>query len=86
MSPKKTGTSEPSAGKVTPRAARTSRKMPAPPKGPRAWLTTANMGLGHQRAAYPLRDIAEGGIITLGKAENTSPSEQRLWERLRKSY
>jgi len=44
------------------------------------------MGLGHQRAAYPLRDIAEGGIITLGKAENTSPSEQRLWERLRKSY
>ncbi len=90
MSPKKTGTPEPRARKGrTPRA--TARRAPAQPnsaagRAPRAWLTTANMGLGHQRAAYPLRDIAEGGIITLGKAENTSPSEQRLWERLRKSY
>jgi hypothetical protein len=44
------------------------------------------MGLGHQRAAYPLRDIAEEGLMTLGRAENTSPSEHKLWERLRKSY
>src|SRR5271157_6102647 len=52
----------------------------------RAWVATADMGLGHQRAAYPLRDIAEGGLITLGKAENTSNGEHKLWERLRRSY
>ena len=52
----------------------------------KAWVITANMGLGHQRAAWPLRHIAEGGIITLGKDENTSPAEQKLWHRLRASY
>ena len=44
------------------------------------------MGLGHQRAAYPLRDIAEGGLMTLGKADNTPEAEHKLWERLRRSY
>jgi len=74
------------------------RKAPAPkapaavksaapgPRLPRAWVATADMGLGHQRAAYPLRDIAVGGLITLGKADTTSPSEQKLWERMRQSY
>jgi hypothetical protein len=58
-----------------------------PPLSPlRAWVVTADMGLGHQRAAYPLRDIAEGGLMTLGKPENTSPAERKTWERLRKSY
>jgi hypothetical protein len=52
----------------------------------RAWVATADMGLGHQRAAYPLRDIAEGGLITLGKAENNSNGEHKAWERLRRSY
>ncbi|MGO9309029.1 MAG: DUF6938 domain-containing protein [Spirochaetia bacterium] len=52
----------------------------------RAWVATADMGLGHQRAAYPLRDIAEGGLITLGKAENNTNGEAKLWERLRRSY
>jgi hypothetical protein len=52
----------------------------------RAWVATADMGLGHQRAAYPLRDIAEGGLITLGKAENNTNGEAKLWDRLRRSY
>ena len=51
-----------------------------------AWVVTADMGLGHQRAAYPLRSIAEGGIMTLGKQHNTSPGEHKQWERLRRSY
>ncbi len=66
------------------------RARPARPAGqagaPRAWIVTADMGLGHQRAAWPLRDVAEGGIMTLGKASNTSPSEHRLWEQVRRSY
>ena len=57
-----------------------------PTETPRAWIVTADMGLGHQRGAWPLRDVAENGIMTLGKANNTSPSEHRLWEQLRRSY
>jgi hypothetical protein len=44
------------------------------------------MGLGHQRAAWPLRDVAEGGIMTLGRSDTTPPAEQKQWERLRRSY
>ena len=51
----------------------------------RAWVLTADMGLGHQRAAWPLRHIAHGGLVTVGK-DRTPPSEQKLWNRLRKSY
>jgi hypothetical protein len=51
-----------------------------------AWVVTADMGLGHQRAAYPLRHVAYDGIITLGKSNNTPPDEHKLWERMRKSY
>jgi hypothetical protein len=44
------------------------------------------MGLGHQRAAWPLRDLAEGGIMTLGRPENADAAEHMQWERLRKGY
>ena len=53
---------------------------------PRAWVVTADMGLGHQRAAWPLRDMAEDGIMTLGRQSNTDPAEHKQWERLRRSY
>ncbi|RKX78998.1 MAG: hypothetical protein DRP87_04650 [Spirochaetes bacterium] len=53
---------------------------------PRAWVVTVNMGLGHQRAAYPLRGIAEGRIITIGDDKSAYPEEKKLWNRLRKSY
>jgi hypothetical protein len=73
------------AAKPAPKSTATAT-TPRTAKLPRAWVATANMGLGHQRAAYPLRDIAEGGLITLGKAETTSASEQKLWETMRQSY
>jgi hypothetical protein len=72
------------AGKAVGRTA--SGRTPAGDGPVRAWVATADMGLGHQRAAYPLRDIAEGGLMTLGTADSTSASEHKLWERLRKSY
>jgi len=52
----------------------------------RAWVVTADMGLGHQRAAYPLAYMAEGGIITAGDPEFTDPAETKLWSCLRASY
>ena len=70
-----------------PAARRARLPQPAGPTvKPRAWIVTADMGLGHQRAAWPLRDVAEDGIMTLGKAGNTSPQEHRLWEQIRRSY
>lgn len=53
---------------------------------PRAWVVTIDMGLGHQRATYPLEHLAEKGIITVGKDASSYPEEQRLWTRLQKSY
>ncbi|MCD6122165.1 MAG: hypothetical protein J7K04_10040 [Spirochaetales bacterium] len=52
----------------------------------KAWVVTVDMGLGHQRATYPLKDIAEGGIITAGGKGFADDSEKKLWDRMRKSY
>lgn len=52
----------------------------------RAWVVSADMGLGHQRATSPLQCIAEEGILTTGSPEISSEKEQKLWERTRRSY
>jgi hypothetical protein len=54
--------------------------------GTKAWLVTADMGYGHQRAIYPLRDIAYERIITAGDTVNTSASEKKLWKRTLSLY
>jgi hypothetical protein len=52
----------------------------------KAWVVSADMGYGHQRAVYPLRDIAEEDIITVGSSEALSKAEQKLWKRLLNAY
>jgi hypothetical protein len=52
----------------------------------KAWVVSADMGYGHQRAVYPLRDIAEEGIITVGSSEAVSKAEKKLWKRLLNAY
>ena len=52
----------------------------------KAWVVSADMGYGHQRAVYPLKDIAEEGIMTVGSSEAVSKSEQKLWKRLLNAY
>ena len=52
----------------------------------KAWVVSADMGYGHQRAVYPLKDIAEGGIITVGSSGAISKAEQKLWKRLLNAY
>jgi hypothetical protein len=52
----------------------------------RAWVVTANMGLGHQRAAHPLAHLAEGGVLVAGSPETTDPDEARFWRRITWSY
>jgi hypothetical protein len=52
----------------------------------KAWVATVDMGLGHQRATYPLRYLTEGGIITVGGSVATDPAEKKLWDRMRAMY
>ena len=52
----------------------------------KAWVVSADMGYGHQRAVYPLKDFAEDGIITVGSSEVISKAEQKLWKRLLNAY
>ena len=52
----------------------------------KAWLVSADMGYGHQRAVYPLRHLADGGILTVGTSGQISKSERQLWKRLLGAY
>ncbi len=52
----------------------------------KAWIIAANMGLGHQRATYPLRDIAYGGIQLFGEDEMCLKKERRQWKIFQNSY
>jgi hypothetical protein len=51
-----------------------------------AWVISANMGLGHQRATYPLAEIAWDGIYMFGEDTNESRRERLLWNIFRESY
>ncbi len=64
-------------------------KRPAPvlaQSDVRAWVVTVDMGLGHQRATYPLMEYAEGGIIAVGSSQSSDPAEKKQWDRLRGMY
>ena len=49
---------------------------------PRAWVVSANMGFGHERAAHALAPFAEGGVLIAGAPPVTDPDEARFWKRL----
>lgn len=53
--------------------------------GLQAWIVSANMGLGHQRATYPLRDMAYNGVLLFGEDESLK-KEKRQWTIFRNSY
>jgi len=52
----------------------------------KAWVVTVDMGYGHQRAAYPLKDIAYKRIITVNSDKLVTEKEQRLWRRSQGFY
>jgi hypothetical protein len=51
-----------------------------------AWVVAADMGLGHQRAAYPLRELGGNRALTAGAIEYSTIKENKLWKRIRKLY
>ena len=52
----------------------------------KAWVVTVLMGLGHLRAAYPLRGNDPGKIIVYGARNTPPPGEYRLWRSIRRFY
>lgn len=52
----------------------------------RAWVVTVDMGYGHQRAAFPLRDIAHERIITANGDKVVEPGERQRWRRFQFWY
>ena len=55
-------------------------------EGPKAWVVSVDMGYGHQRAAFPLKDIAFERIITANSDRIISPRERRIWKFSRVFY
>ena len=52
----------------------------------KAWIISVDMGYGHQRAAYPLKDIAFERIISANSDKIISKKERKIWDRLRSDY
>ncbi len=51
-----------------------------------AYVVSVNMGYGHERAAYGLRDLAAGGIITANAYAGIPDKDKKLWSESRKLY
>ncbi len=52
----------------------------------KAWVVSVDMGYGHQRAAYPLKDIAYKRIITANSDKIISAKEKKMWGRTQPVY
>jgi hypothetical protein len=61
--------------------------MPKKEEKPRkAWIITVDMGYGHQRAAYPLKDIAYERIITANSDKIVTEKEKKTWLKFQRFY
>lgn len=52
----------------------------------KAWVVTVDMGYGHQRAAYPLKDIAYDRIVTANSDKLVSKDEKKRWRQFQGFY
>ena len=52
----------------------------------KAWVVSVNMGYGHERAAYGLRDLAYGDIITANDYPGIPKKDKKLWRESRSLY
>jgi hypothetical protein len=51
------------------------------------WLVSADMGYGHQRAVYPLKDLSkDGSILNANTSDYASLKERRLWKEMQETY
>ncbi len=52
----------------------------------KAWIIAVNMGYGHQRTAYPLKDLSANSIINANAYEGISLGDKKIWESSRSFY
>lgn len=52
----------------------------------KAWVVTVDMGYGHQRAAYPFKKIAQGGIISANSYPGIPDTDKFIWQNSRIFY
>ena len=53
----------------------------------KAWIIAADMGYGHQRTAYPLRDVAFGGkVINANSYDGIPAKDKKVWGNTRYFY
>lgn len=57
-----------------------------PKKNRLAWIVAVDMGYGHQRAAYPLKDVAYERIINSNSDKLISSKEKKLWKSMQNIY
>ncbi len=56
-------------------------------KNKKAWVVAADMGYGHQRTAYPLRNIAFGGkVINANSYQGIPKKDKSFWHQTRSAY
>ncbi|MFA6428508.1 MAG: hypothetical protein WCW02_03105 [Candidatus Buchananbacteria bacterium] len=55
-------------------------------KKPKAWVVTVDMGYGHQRATYPLKDLAVGEIIDANNYPGMPAADRKIWEQSTSGY
>ena len=55
--------------------------------GSKAWIVSADMGYGHQRTAFPLRDLAPNErVINANHYEGIPKKDRNIWQRTRIIY
>jgi hypothetical protein len=52
----------------------------------KAWVVDVSMGYGHQRTAYPLKDIAFGGILHADDYKGIPFFDKTIWKQSREFY
>ena len=53
----------------------------------KAWVIAADMGYGHQRTAYPLREVAfSGKVINANSYDGIPKKDKRIWQQTRSLY
>lgn len=55
-------------------------------KRPRAWVIDVDMGYGHSRAAFALRDLSGGPVITANNYRGIPDLDRGLWKATRQAY
>ncbi len=57
-----------------------------PTKRVHAWVVDVNMGYGHSRAAYVLRDLCGGEVISANDYRGIPAEDRKLWRQSRELY